>query len=251
MVRYARLFSLVFATQAIFVTHLHADSFRVETEVFIEEDREPVVETLTVFSGDVVYDFQLGTERETTVFDVRRGRIVLLDATRQIKSTVKTEALAEFTAAIQARAAQADDPGLFRPEFELEEAGPDQFALVSPSLIYRVQGRPSKHPAGAEQFRMFADWYARLNALRPPNVPPFGRIELNRALAERNLLPQEIERTTVTNRRLVVRSVHTVNWILSNTDAKRIEKAARQLAEFREVKLVEYWGASDLATAGR
>lgn len=221
-----------------------ADDFRVETELFLEKEKEAALATLTIFKGHVVYDFLLGTEPETTVFDVARGRIVLLDPQRKVKTTVTTEKLAEFTAAIQVRGNQKDKPGLFAPKFEVAEDGAQQFTLKSPELTYRVTGQVAKQSDAVERYRTFADWYARLNAIRPPNLPPFGRLELNRHLAERQWLPERIERTANSGRRQTAHSVHLVNWILSSTDENRLAQAARQQAEFAEVSLAQYWNAS-------
>ncbi len=218
-----------------------ADDFRVETEVFLDTQSEPTVATLTIFKGHVVYDFVLGAEPETTIFDVARGRIVLLDPQRKVKTTLTTEKLAEFTAAIQVRGNQREKLGLFAPNFELAEEEPHKFTLTSPNLTYRVQGQVAKQPDAVERYRTFADWYARLNAVRPPNLPPFGRLEVNRHLAERQWLPERIERSANPGRRQMAHSVHVVNWLLSNTDENRLAQAARQQAEFMEVSLAQYW----------
>jgi len=220
---------------------LLADDFRVETEVFLDTESAPALATLTVFKGHVVYDFLLGAEPETTIFDVARGRIVLLNPQRKVKTTLTTEKLAEFTAAIQVRGNQREKSGLFAPSFELTEEEPQKFTLTSPNLTYRVKGQVAKQPDAVERYRTFADWYARLNAVRPPNLPPFGRLEVNRHLAERQWLPERIERTANPGRRQTAHSVHVVNWLLSNTDENRLAQAARQQAEFMEVSLGEYW----------
>ena len=97
-----------------------------------------------------------------------------------------------------------------------------------------------------EQFREFADWYARLNAIRPGNLPPFGRLELNEALARRQLVPEEIDRTIVLDGRFGAKKVKACSrqsfvWTLSGTDRKRVEKAGRLMAELQEITPPEYW----------
>ena len=58
------------------VANLAAQEFGVETEVFTGENIEPFSESLTIFSGEVVYDFLLGASEEIAIFDMSRSRIV-------------------------------------------------------------------------------------------------------------------------------------------------------------------------------
>ncbi len=242
------LFVLAFALGSVLATTRGGD-FRVESEVYLGSDTEPVFETLTLFAGDVVYDFALGDQsdrtesKEVTVLNKRLGRIVLLDAKRKIQTTLTTRELAKFTAAIRKRATDEPNSGLFSPVFTVayEEAG-RQITMTSDELTYRAKGVSPKDPTAAKRYSNFADWYARLNATRG-NVPPFGRIELNRVLAEKGLLPLEIERTTVLNRKkTAAHSKHSVIWTLSNTDRRRIDLAGQMMANLRPVSLKEYWG---------
>jgi hypothetical protein len=70
-------------------------------------------------------------------------------------------------------------------------------------------------------------------------------LELNQALAERDQVPEEVELTIESERhllgnKLVIRSQHMFNWILSNTDRQRIETAGNHMADFQPVSLQEY-----------
>ena len=86
------LFILAFALGSILAT-AQGDDFRIENEVYTGRASKPVAETLTLFSGNFVYDFVLGDQlnglecKEITVFDKRRGRIVLLNAERKVDRT--------------------------------------------------------------------------------------------------------------------------------------------------------------------
>lgn len=238
--------------------------FRVETEVTFGRDAK-TSESLTLFAGDVVYDLVLGTAGETsseivetTIFDVRRGKLVLLDPARQVRTLLTTEQLLEFSAEIKKRGSQqVEQAAFFQPDFELSYNSEQLLlTLSSERLTYRARGQAARSPDAAQRFRQFADWYARLNAMRPGNLPPFGRLELNKALAERELIPQEIERTTVLDRPVgsrtqVVTAKHTVTWLLSGTDRRRIEEAGKQNVNFREVAPQEYWASSLPKSAGK
>lgn len=241
------LFVLAFALGSLLAS-ARGDDFRMETAIYVGGDAEPAVETLTLFAGDVVYDFQLGKQADrikpkiVTVFDVRRGRIVMLDDHRKMQSTLTTQQLMDFSAAIRKRAADERNSGLFNPVFTVAyEEADRQLTMTSDDLTYRVTGQSPHDPTAAQRYSSFADWYARLNAACG-NVPPFGRIELNRILAEKGLLPVEIERTTVRDKKKTsVRSVHATNSTLSNTDRRRIEHADLMLANLPNVSLKVYW----------
>ena len=124
--------------------------------------------------------------------------------------------------------------------------------LGSETLTYRVQGSQPKVAQAVSGYQQFADWYARLNSLRPGSLPPFARLELNKAVAEQGWIPEEVELTVapaqrLLGRALVLRSRHLANWRLSNTDRKRIETAGKQLAEFQSVSFSEYRRSLELA----
>jgi hypothetical protein len=239
-----------FVAFAVAFSVLHpvtAQDFRVATEVLVDHEEDPTSESLTLFTGDVVYDFLLAPNEETTVFDIRRGKIQLLDPRREIKTSLTTEQLAEFSAAIKSRGSAQGPTHLFQPAFQFSfDDEQKRLTLSSDRLTYAVKGIPAKHPSGAQRYRQFADWYARLNAIRPGNLPPFSRLELNEALADRNLLPLEVERSLVVdrpvgNKTLHAKSKHTITWLISGTDQGRIDQTAHDLAKFREVLPSEFW----------
>jgi hypothetical protein len=221
--------------------------FRVGTDVYVDDEKKPVSESLTLFTSDVVYDFLLKPAEEATIFDIRRGKLVLLDSQHQTKTSLTTGELAEFSSAIKVLGVQKGAVGLLQPQFDMNyDAEQFRVTLSSEWLTYKAKGVTAQHLEAAQRYRQFADWYARLNAIRPGSLPPFGRLELNQALAERGLLPQEIERTVVLDRpvakkTLHAKSKHAIIWILSNTDRKRIEQAGRDLANFQEIEPTAYW----------
>lgn len=234
-----------------------AQDFRVEADVFADGSEESVAETLTLFKGDVVYDFFLKGPDEATVFDLNRGRIVLLDNTRRVQTTLTTEQLQQLSDTIRSAGASKGNERLFNPQ--ISPSFDEQAKIVtvaSDRLTYRAKCIDPKLPDAAEKYRRFADWYARLNAVRPGNPPPFGRLELNSAVAERSLVPEEIERTVVldrplANKTLKARSRNIFLWSLSGTDQKRIEKASMSLAKYESIDLGRYWEANSVAKQDR
>jgi hypothetical protein len=233
-----------------------AEDFRIETDVFLGAEKEPVAQNVTLFTGSLVYDFPLIGPQEITAFDVSRGRFILLDVPRKIKTTLQTQELLEITAAIKVQAQGMDGVFAFAAAPQLNRAVDESsgwLTLSSSLLTYRAKGVKPPRPGAAATYREFADWYARLNATRPGNLPPFPRLELNQLLAERQEIPEEVELTVEpknrwAGRKLVVRSRHIVNWRLSNTDRKRIDTAGSYMADFQAVSFQEYRQPLELAT---
>lgn len=229
-------------------------AFRVDSELFKDQDKMPLVQTLTIFHSGLVYDFLLTTPQEVTVLDPQRGRITLLDEGRRVKATVTTQEILEFTLALQTHAAQEKDPLLAfcaTPQFETTERSVEhqgqtlpELHLAAKPLSYVALGQQPPWPQAAALYRQFADWAARLNATRPGNLPPAARLALNEALAERGLVPLEIRRTIpATSRlgkRLELRSEHRFNWTLSGEDHKRLERVGDMLATYQVVSFQEY-----------
>ena len=231
------------------------DDFRIETDVFLGAEKEPMAQNVTLFTGSLVYDFPLIGPQEITVFDASRGRFILLDVPRKTKTTLQTQELLEITAAIKVQAQGMDGVFAFAaaPQLkrELDEQG-GWLSLSSSWLTYRVKGIKPPRSETAAVYRDFADWYARLNATRPGSLPPFPRLELNQLLAERQEIPEEVELTVEpknrwAGRKLIVRSRHLANWRLSNTDRKRIDTAGSYMADFQAVSFQEYRQPLELA----
>jgi hypothetical protein len=239
-----RFLALLIVT-AISVPASGDEEFRVRTMIFVGDDESPVAETLTLFDDGVVYDFLLTEPQETFVFDNKRGRLMLLDPQRRVRATVLADQLREFTSAMQKYEKQGPLAFFLKPTFDAEfDKQTGWFTLSSEQLTYRVQGIEPKFPGATERYRRFADWCARFNSIRPGNLPPFARIELNRAVAERGWIPAKVERSIrIAGRsggKQLVRTEHEAVWRMSDTDRKRIAETSRFLASFTAVGLHEY-----------
>ena len=77
--------------------------FRMDTEVFVGDEKTPAVETLTIFVDGRVYDFLL-SQQEITIFDPSRAQFVLLDEARRVKATVFTQDLMAFALELESHA---------------------------------------------------------------------------------------------------------------------------------------------------
>jgi hypothetical protein len=224
------------------------DGFRCETDVFVAAEKEPVQQSLTVFTGTLVYDFLLGQSQEITIYDVERGTIDLLDKKRKLRATILTDDLLQITALYKTRKAESD---LFKfctePVFEKTLAD-NSLTLGSSQFKYRVTCVAPRWAGAEQRYCVFADLSAQLNAIRPGNLPPFPRMELNKALAAHQMLPEEIERTITTRnitgarRNETIRSRHLFNWALSARDRQLVEEVGDHLIKYKSVSAEDYLG---------
>ena len=230
---------------SVSVSSAMAQDFKVTTKVFVDDGKRPVRENDTFFYGGRVFDSLAPHRAEFTVLDVRTGRIILLDASRKVKATLSLEGeggLTGFTAQLKARAGQVKDDFFLNPQFDQTyDEATGELTLSSDRMSYRVRTSKPRYPQAVAQYREFADWFARLNAVRPRNLPPFARLKLNEALATRRRLPEEVELTLVDgNKRLSIRAEHDTYWVLSRSDVKRCETIAGYVAEFKSLPLTQF-----------
>jgi hypothetical protein len=252
---------IVLAAGTQMATAALALDFRVETDVFIGKEKKPVVENLTLFADGQVYDFLLSGSKEITIYDPARGQLKLLDTEQKIRSTISTQLLLEIVEAKEGAIAKGEDAYLrtiIKPKFEtkvedFEENGESRvrITLTSKEIIYKVVGVRPEHPQAAHAFRQFGDFFSRFNFVRPGGFPPGSRLALDAALAERGLVPIEIERTDVTpGKKLELRSRHLINYILSKQDHQKITTAGNYLTEFKEVDFEKHCRMPPFQTAG-
>ncbi len=236
--------TMVLAVSAV----AHAENFRIESRIFVGEEPAPAYRNLTLFQRQVVYDFIDGPASETTIYESQSGTFTLLDAQRKVKTTLDRETLGKFVAGIKVLAGRKDS--LFKeaasPQFDVTfDERLKRVELRGKLLHYSAQGQAFPSEQAAAEYHEFVDMYTRLNATQPNSLPPFARLELNAALAERGLCPTLVERTIITGGPLkreesIVRSEHTTAKRILESDQKRIDIASRQRTEFELVDFGKY-----------
>jgi len=218
-----------------------AEGFRIETQVFVGEQKEAVSETTTLFLDGVVYDF-LKKPEQTAVFRKpgggKPGQFTLLNEQRSILTKVSTEKVNGTMTKLKAWAARQRDPFLqfaANPEFD-ESFDEDTGKLVLASHLenYTVDPMPAEHPDAMVEYREFLDAYTQLNTLLSAgSLPPEPRLRLNAVLARRKVVPIKVELARAGEEPL--RAEHAFTWRLSQDDQKRIDEVRGNLAKYREV----------------
>ena len=222
-----------------------AFSFRVDTDVYEEGKgkKEPINQTLTLFSNGVYYDLAIDQSRAVTVIDPLGGRIIMLDPQRQLKTTFDTAKLLAYASELkQTAAGNKEVAKLVTAASQVTELEPNKLRVGDDVLAYEATMQTPKDASMAAQYADFADWSARLNAILPPNFPPFVRMELNRQIAMRQKLPEAIYRIAKHNKQTVVyRSQLMAIGLLSTGDVNKVQMVGEMLHQCKEVGKDEFF----------
>jgi hypothetical protein len=216
--------------------------FRVDTEIYLGEQEEPVGHAVTLFEKAATYHF---IDRPEQVIVFRQsasqpaGQFILLDVVKQRRTELPADRVTKLIKKLAEWSAKAGNDDLVRfaaaPDFtETFDEASGALTLSSPLWTYHVATIKPDDPSFLPRYREFSDLHAQLNALLYNNPAPGPRLALNQSLAERGLAPVEIRRT-VQGEKEVVRAVHLFSWRLSRDDRARLDSAREMLAEYAKV----------------
>lgn len=221
--------------------------FRIETNVYVGDEPEPVSHTVTLFASGVVYDFVDGglgdTPQEIAVFRrptaARPGQFILLDIERQRRTEISTDRIDRLIKKLTRWASEQEDELLkFSANAEFEETFDEEtgrLSLTSPAWNYQVATVPAEKPSALVRYCEFSDWYARLNTMMHGTPPPTPRLKLNEAFERHGIVPVEIHRT-ISADSTELRATHLFSWRLSREDRTRLDEVSRHLANFEKVE---------------
>jgi hypothetical protein len=228
--------------------------FRIENKIYLDDQKQPPCGSVTIFSDNLVYDI-LDGEGEITIFDRAHGRFVMLDPTHRLRTEIGVAKLQQAMDKLKSWAwTQPDRPQpdsflrfLAAPKFDLQSvtaAGELDFA--SPWASYRVVPQDPASGEVARAYQDFSNKYCQLNALINPGTrPPFARMIVNDALAQRRLIPREVKLTIQPKEgpaatRTTIRSQHQFTPRLSQADRQQIARAEQMAVSFTPVQFSEY-----------
>lgn len=213
-------------------------AFRVETDIYFEDNKQPVMQTLTLFHEGVFYDFDRVGQKSITVIDPGGRRIILLDRDRNVQLRIGMDEILAVEAQVQQQITPSEVQRLVpKPEATKVIPAAMTVVIVAEALEYHAKCMKPDQTSSLLQYAEFADWSARLNAFysdRP--LPPFARLMLNREIAKNGFFPSEIQRITHSRGKdSIATSKLLTNWALSSDDLTRIEKVGAMLVEFQLV----------------
>lgn len=233
-------------------TCIMSQDFRIETEVFRGESTEPISENLTLFSGNLILDFMLPTDRtrfpeEIVIYLSQERKFVLLNTRRRVKTEILEGEVLQVLAALQSSSIiDETNEFLFHPEFkENFDSSSGLLTMESEQLSYEVRGKRPKEDDQLHRYFEFISQFARLNATDPKRMPPFARLKLNTALKKHGLIPEEVRLILIPSldaaaEPIILRTTHNLISPLSEKDEKRIASAKRYWMDFKLVSLAEF-----------
>lgn len=233
---------------------------RVESEVFVDGEKEPVARSLTLFRNGLAWDFLEQPKdagkgesdlTEIVLHDPMRERAVVVDPKRNLKTQIDSLRLERLSASLSAWARKSDDRLVrwaggpdFGDGFREEDS---KLELVGPRVRYEVEFAAADSEDDAQRYRRFADTAMLLKALlHPGGIPPFPRLAINRRVAALGGIPATVtleidsKAALVGARPQVLRSVHKVHPRLVAGDLQRIEDAEAHIAVAEQVDLAAF-----------
>jgi hypothetical protein len=232
-----------------------AEDLRIETKVFAGKEKAPVSQNTTLFHDGFVYDY-LSDPQQIAVFDKHRGRFVLLDPSRKLKTEISTDQVLTFCGELRTFAINHSNGFLQfcgKPQFAVEYSEKSSDLLLSSEFMnYKIHALRAKSPEAANQIREFSDWYARLNSMtNTGGPPPFARLAVNEELARRELVAGQVElsippQLQLGGKSVNMRSEHEIYWRLLRSDLERISETHTQLVNFKSAPFFEFNPAQQL-----
>lgn len=214
------------------------------TRIFEGPSLDAAAEHILVFEEGLVYDFPQIESRYVTIYDQAQNRVTLLDRETQVQTTLSTDDLTNITAQARAAAQTSEQQDQLGLNAEVEPSTRvSGYAIRFGHMEYHVSTQRPNDPSVASDFARFTDLTSRLNLVRRLGLPPFGRMTLNRHLAERMEMPLE---TTLTlyrgEEKSEFRSTHLLEELESipAEDRKRISEARGMQALYRQVDIKEF-----------
>lgn len=230
-----------------------------------------VGQSVTLFHAGKVYDY-MPQISEIVVHEPTESQFVILNVNGSERATTlqfaelqqflkvaraETESHLRSLADGRESTARRRQALLFQLDPRFQESfdpGRKTLTLVSPLLRYEVETAKVDRPQIVRQYLQFADWAARLNyVLHSRSLYPSARLEVNRSLGERELIPTEVRLFLDGDVPLHLKAEHKFEWELGSIDKSQIRRCekARTAEATRWVNFRDYQRTLNAETALR
>lgn len=205
-----------------------------------EPQEEVVATSLTMFHAGKVFDW-LPAVGEVTVFEPAHERFIIFNGKRMIATTVSFEQIQQLLDAAHdetksyvkrlEKRGDVDARSTIGPlKFQLNPDFSEEFVttskhlkLDSPQYSYQVDCGQSPVAEATDEYLKYTDWAARLNyVLHPRSQFPNPRLELNRSLRRRGLIPLRVQVNVAFDRPWVLQAQHRFVWGFEDQDRQHI-----------------------------
>ncbi len=230
-----------------------AQEFKIDTQVYMAGDAEPISHNVTLFSGQMIYDILLSTDSpakpvEVVIYDRRQRSFVLLDVARKIRMNLQQEILVKMVEGLRQETTQNKVTSFLVTDNYKENVDENSgwHELKNDQITYRFQGDRPGDGLVMAAYGEFLDQFTRLNASDPKKLPPFPRLRLNQMIKKYGLIPTKVEASLSKNElfknEIKLSSRHTFLNEISEMDEKRIEEVKSLWMSFRQVEFAEFRG---------
>lgn len=225
-----------------------AQQFKIESQIYINDQDQPSSANTTLFSDGLVFDIQTkgSQSHEATILQPKQHRTILLDRLRQMKLVLDDVQLIKMADALRRETAQDKSAGfLVNDRFE-ERLSLDNGAatLKSPTVEYSIRGSRPSDLTVFPVYSNFIDAFTRLQVADPHAFSPFPRMRLNETIRKVGWIPSEVNVTFKSNplmkQGLKATSKHTFIADLSASDLETIAELKRDWLNFEAVDLYEF-----------
>lgn len=221
-----------------------AQEFKTDNRVF--DGRTQIGGSTTIYAART-YDF-VAEPAETVIYDAETKRFTLLDVKRRTRCELTAEQVADFCERVRERAKTSDSSYvqfMANPDFTLEfDDAKKELVLNSAFMTYKAKTIAARDLESLSRYQDFTFRQAQLNTvLVPGSQPPAARLKLHAALAERQVMAEEVtlkRATVIPNFSRPLRAEHKVTWTLDETDRQRVAEADQQAATFTPLPIAEF-----------
>lgn len=221
-----------------------AQEFKIDNKVF--DGKTQIGASTTIFAGRA-YDF-VDSPAETVIYDAATKRFTLLDVKRQTRCELTAEQVADFCQRVSDRGKTSDSSYvqfMAKPDFTQEyDEAKKELVLSSAFMTYKAKTVAPRDLESLSRYQDFTYRQAQLNTvLTPGSQPPAARLKLHAALAERQMMAEEVtlkRATVIPNFSRALRAEHKITWSLDEADRKRAADAEQQAATFTPLPIAEF-----------
>ena len=248
--RWTLLTLLLLFVPASFLQAQESPAFRIETQIYLNDQSEPASENTTLFSDGLVFDYQsIGNQtHEVAILEPARRRIVLLDHARQVKLQLDELQLIKMADSLR-KQTESNKTASFLVTDVFEESVDIDLGtatLTSPMIRYTVVGKRPADILMLPLYNQFMTFFTRMKFSDPHAMPPFARLRLNETISKLGWIPSEvkvkIEKNALFKDGLQAVSKHTLNPTLSDKDQQTITKLKSNWLNYKSVSLDDYRG---------
>jgi len=226
------------------ISGVDAQDFKIENRVY---DGKKLVGGSTTIYAARTYDF-VDEPAETVIYDAATKRFTLLDGKRQTRCELTAEQVADFCQRVAERAKTSDSSYvqfMAKPDFTVEfDNAKKELVLNSAFMTYKAKTVAPRDLDALSRYQDFTYRQAQLNTvLVPGSQPPAARLKLHAAMAERQMMAEEItlkRATVIPNMGRPLRAEHKIGWTLDEADRKRVADAQQQAATFVPLPIAEF-----------